>query len=75
MLAYVQISLDTAKENDILEQLKLFKETKEVHILFGEWDMIVKLEVHSPEALSSFVMNNIRSISGVKFTSTMIVAR
>ncbi|MBI4451680.1 Lrp/AsnC ligand binding domain-containing protein, partial [Candidatus Woesearchaeota archaeon] len=48
---------------------------KELHVLFGEWDMIVKLELSSPEELGAFVLNNIRPIPGVRMTSTMIVAR
>ena len=75
MLCYVQIMLDSAKEQEIFETLRDMKEVKEVHILFGEWDMMAKLELSSPEALGSFVMEKVRPIPGVKYTSTMIVAR
>ncbi|MBI4145459.1 Lrp/AsnC ligand binding domain-containing protein [Candidatus Woesearchaeota archaeon] len=75
VLAYIQISLDSAQENRIYESLKAMKGVKDVHVLFGEWDMLVKLETHSPEDLAAFVMDNIRSLPGVKLTSTMIVAR
>jgi len=50
-------------------------EVKEAHILFGEWDIIALLDMDSPEHLGSFVMEHIRSLPGVKLTSTMIVAR
>lgn len=75
MLAYVQIALENASEVDIKTQLKVFPEVKEAHILFGEWDLMVKLEVESPEALAAFVMDHIRPIEGVKLTSTLIVAK
>lgn len=75
MLAYVQIALDGAREQNIYETLKSMREIKEVHILFGEWDMIAKLELPSPEALGTFVLNKIRTIPGVRLTSTMIVAK
>jgi DNA-binding Lrp family transcriptional regulator len=75
MHAYVQIGLDDAKESEIYEALKALPEVKEVHILFGEWDIIAKLELTAPEALGTFVMEKIRSLPGVKLTSTMIIAK
>ncbi len=75
MLGYVMITLDSAKEQEIFDTLRDEKDIREVHILFGEWDMIVKIEIPSPEALAQFVMEKIRPLPGVKYTSTMIVAK
>ena len=75
MQAYVQIALDSAKEQEIYDRLSSLKEIKEVHILFGEWDMIVKLQLDDPEHLGTFVMEQIRNLLGVRLTSTMIVAK
>lgn len=69
------ITLDGAKEQDIFDELRDLPDIREVHILFGEWDMIVKLEIPTPEALAQFVMEKIRPLAGVKYTSTMIVAK
>lgn len=75
MQAYVQISLDSAKENEVLTKLQVLPEVKEVHILFGEWDMIAKIEVSNQEGLGPFVIDKIRTLPGVKLTSTMIIAK
>ncbi|MBW3004915.1 Lrp/AsnC ligand binding domain-containing protein [Candidatus Woesearchaeota archaeon] len=75
MNAYVQIALEEAKEVDIYNALKALPEVQEVHILFGEWDIIAKLELDAPEALGTFVMDKVRSLPGVKLTSTMIIAK
>ena len=75
MHAYVQIGLEESKEVDVYEALKALPEVREVHILFGEWDIIAKLELSAPEALGTFVMEKIRSLPGVKLTSTMIIAK
>lgn len=75
MQAFVQIAVDGAKEQEIYDKLSSLEEVKELHILFGEWDMIFKLEIESAEALGTFVMDQIRSLQGVRLTSTMIVAR
>jgi len=75
MFAYVLLSVDSAKENEIHEALMDFNQIKEVRILFGEWDMICKVEADNPDALATFVMEHIRPLPGITLTSTMIVAR
>ena len=75
MQAYVQIALDSAKEREVLDRLAKMGEVREVHILFGEWDMIAKIELKDPEKIGNFIMENIRSLPGVKMTSTMIIAK
>ncbi len=75
MLGYVQLALEECDENEILEQLLRLDEVKEAHILFGEWDALVKVEVSDADALSEFVLKRVRSIPEVTKTSTMIVAR
>ena len=75
MLAYVLISLQEAKEREILDEITEYDEVKEAHVLFGEWDIIAKVEVANPDALGTFVMEKIRTISEVKVTSTLIVAK
>lgn len=75
MLAYVLIALDSAREQNIYDEIKDMDNIRDVHILFGEWDMVAKLELEDPEALSGYVINNIRAIPGVRLTSTMIVAK
>lgn len=75
MLAYVHIKANPAKDNEILAELMKLPEVKEAHVLFGKWDIVAKVETGSPEALGSFVVSNIRTIPGVKLTSTSIVAK
>ncbi len=75
MLAYLLISLQEAKEREVLDEITKHKEVKEAHILFGEWDIIAKVEVENSDALGTFIMEKIRTIPEVKVTSTLIVAK
>ena len=75
MHAYVQITLDRAQEDDILEALKAMDQVVEAHILFGTWDLIAKIKLDGPEELAGFVIENVRSLPGVKMTATSIVAK
>ena len=74
MLAYILIRV-LEDEIGVMEDLKAMEEVKEVHVLFGEWDLLVKLKMPEPEMVGTFVMEKIRSINAVKLTSTMIVAK
>jgi DNA-binding Lrp family transcriptional regulator len=75
MLAYVLITLKEGSEASLQDKLSGFREVLESKILFGEWDILVKISAENPDALATFVMDKIRSEPGVKLTSTLIVAK
>jgi len=75
MYAYILIGLADCDEQEVLEELQRHEEVKDAHILFGEWDIIAKIEVKSPEEAATFVMEKIRKLDDVKLTSTLIVAK
>jgi DNA-binding Lrp family transcriptional regulator len=75
VIAYVLIGLRDCDERAVIDELSEFPEVKEAHILFGEWDVIVKVDVESPEAAGTFVMDKVRKLEDVRLTSTLIVAR
>ena len=74
MKAFVLIALHGKKEREMVSALRSFKEVKNTHILFGEWDVLAEVEVEGPEQLGTFVIDNIRSNPEVKLTSSLIVA-
>jgi len=74
MKSFVLISLLSCDEKKVLEELKDLEEVKNGYILFGEWDILVELEIGEPEQLGAFVMDKIRSREDVKLTSSLIVA-
>ena len=51
------------------------EEIKNAYIVFGDWDMIIEIEVDSAEKLGEFILEKIRTIHDVKLTSSLIVAR
>ncbi|MFH1398658.1 MAG: Lrp/AsnC ligand binding domain-containing protein [Candidatus Woesearchaeota archaeon] len=75
MIAYVLISLHDGDERKLMDDLEDLPEVREVHILFGEWDLIVKLTVENAEDLAKFVMERIRTRKEIRVTSTMIAAK
>ncbi len=75
MRAYILISLKTPDEQAVLDELKSMSKIREAHVLFGEWDIIAKIEGQNPEDVATFVMDEIRALPQVKLTSTLIVAK
>lgn len=74
MKAFVLVNLQEKQERDIADHLEELDRVINAHILFGEWDLIAEVEIENSEDLASFVMDEIRSLSEVKLTSSMIVA-
>ena len=47
------------------------EEIAELYPLFGEYDLIAKVEADTYEAIGAVVVSKIRSIQGVKATKTL----
>ena len=75
MYAYILISLKDGNEQEVIEEIQESPLVEEAHILFGEWDIIIKLRVQTPEEAGTFVMERVRKINTVRLTSTLIVAK
>lgn len=74
MRAFILVSLQQCDERKVLEDLKELEEVKEGYILFGEWDLLVQIELDDAEQLGTFVMDKIREREDVRLTSSLIVA-
>jgi len=74
VLAYIMVRVDAGEERNVLKKVEEFGEVKEAHIIYGEWDLIMKIEVANVEEITVFVVDKLRKIEAVKLTSTMIVA-
>jgi len=69
----VLINCDLGMEKDIVKELKKIAGVKEVHEIYGVYDIIAKLEAEDMRMLREAVMGRIRKINGVRSTLTMTV--
>ncbi|MFQ6021028.1 MAG: Lrp/AsnC ligand binding domain-containing protein [Candidatus Aenigmatarchaeota archaeon] len=74
-IGYVLISTAPAKEHETYSELEKVTEIVELHPLFGEYDLIAKIEADDFNELGSIVVDKIRSIDGVIDTKTLTGAR
>jgi DNA-binding Lrp family transcriptional regulator len=71
-VSFVLINTAPAHENEVYNKLCNVKQIIELQPLFGEYDLIAKIESDDFNGLGNIVLNTIRSIKGVIDTKTLI---
>ena len=70
-IGFVLISAAPSHEHEVYNKLSKVPNIVELHPLFGEYDLIAKIEADDFEKLGNLVVNKIRSIDGVIDTKTL----
>ena len=69
---YILIGTVTGLERDVFFSLQKLPEVDEVHLLYGEYDILVKLSGHSAQEVAQKIIQNVRTVKGVTTTKTHI---
>ena len=72
--AYILVSTKIGAENNVLEKISEIEGVQEAYILFGVYDIIIKISSDSEEKLKGNIMEEIRGTEGVSSTITLIMA-
>ena len=70
--AYVLINCDTGTEKSIINELKNMDSIKEVHGTLGIYDIIAKIESNKSDKSKEAIIGDIRNLSHVKSTLTLL---
>lgn len=70
-ISLVLIKTEIGKENEVEDKIHEISGVREAHLLFGVYDISVKIECNSIEELTHIVIDKIRRIPGVKETKTL----
>jgi len=57
-------------QRDIAEKIAKFPEVQEVHIISGDWDILIKVKGRDTEEIGKFVVDKLRGIEGIDKTLT-----
>jgi Lrp/AsnC family leucine-responsive transcriptional regulator len=57
----------------VAEEIAKFAEVQEVHIITGDWDLLIKLRAESVDSIGKFVVDKLRLIKGLEKTLTCMV--
>jgi DNA-binding Lrp family transcriptional regulator len=60
-------------QRTVAEEIAKFAEVQEVHIITGDYDLLVKLREESVDAIGKFVVDKLRLIRGLEKTLTCMV--
>jgi DNA-binding Lrp family transcriptional regulator len=57
----------------IAAQIAKFPEVQEVHIISGDWDILIKVKEKDVDAVGKFVVDKLRTVEGIEKTLTCLV--
>lgn len=71
--AFVLINVESGSEEEVLAGLKKIEGVEEAYYSYGVYDLITKIKADSMERLKEMVTRNIRTITKVRSTLTLIM--
>jgi len=72
-VAYRQTDRETLlSQREIAKEVSKFAEVQEVHIITGDWDLIIKVKAEDVGAVGKFVIDKLRTIKGIEKTLTCL---
>jgi len=71
VVAYILARINLGKEYELLEYIRNLQGVDEVRIVYGEYDMVIKVRVNTLVELDR-VVTQIRRLNGVLTTTTLI---
>lgn len=60
-------------QREIAEQIAKFPEVQEVHIISGDWDILIKIKEKDVNSIGKFVIDKLRAVRGIEKTLTCMV--
>lgn len=76
--AYVLINVESGKDLDVFNRIRDLQHEhplSEIAILYGDYDLIVKIRIGRPDDLENFIFKGLRQIPGIAETKTLIAPK
>jgi DNA-binding Lrp family transcriptional regulator len=74
-VAFILVSTVPGKEHEVYNKISKIRYVVEIHPLFGEYDLIVKIDAEDFTELGKIVIDQIRTIEGVIDTKTLTATK
>ena len=74
-IGFVLINVAPGVEKKVFDTMIKWDEIQELHPLFGDYDLIAKIQAPDYESLSDIVVHKLRAIKGVTETKTLTGAK
>ena len=73
-VAYVLMTTKYGKEKEVAQNFMEEELVEDVHILYGQFDIIIKIKAESMPQIEDFIFNKIRANKDIEETETLIAA-
>lgn len=73
--AYVLVKADPGQDEEIYSVIERLREVTEVALAYGAYDLIARIEFEDFEELDDFIFKKMRTIPGVRETTTILTSR
>lgn len=70
--AYIMVKANTGEADRVKGEMEALDGVASAHIVAGDVDFVVKVDVETPAEVKSIVADHIQAISGVEDTQTYI---
>lgn len=71
-LAWILISCEPGRERDVYLQLLEMSAVSEVSVVYGELDLVARIDFESEKEMSRTLIEEMRHVEGVRKTETLI---
>ncbi len=71
--AYLLLNVETGTEEEVMRSLNPIQEVNEAQMVYGIYDIIIRVESETMEEMKNLVNGRIRHLYRVRSTMTMIV--
>lgn len=74
--SFIYVLFDSGKkitEKELALKIAKMRDVEEVHIVTGEWDLLLKVRARSMENLGNMVLDKLREMEGVAKTQTITI--
>lgn len=73
--AIILINCEVGTEMEIAQSICGLEGAENAYIVYGVYDIVVKLTSETMDGLEALIMSKVRSLPGVKATVTLLVSR
>ncbi|HJU14582.1 MAG TPA: Lrp/AsnC ligand binding domain-containing protein [Candidatus Nitrosotalea sp.] len=70
--AYVMITCEMGSEHSLIEKIRPIEGVQEVSGVYGNYDVLVKIQSHTIDEISKRIIANIRRLEKIRCTTTLM---
>ena len=73
-IAFVLINVEAGSEEEVIQELRGIENISEVHLVYGAYDFVVKIEAETQQKVKETITWKIRRIEKIRSTQTLMIS-